>query len=69
MWRHAHRGGMRGYEHVYSSAVLVVAAVADAARAMSSSGAGRARRSNDIYPTQRRCARASASALALASFS
>ena len=32
---------MRGYEHVYSSAVLVVAAVADAARAMSSSGAGR----------------------------
>ena len=41
MWRHAHRGGMRGYEHVYSSAVLVVAAVADAACAMSSSGAGR----------------------------
>ena len=32
---------MRGYEHVYSSTVLVVAAVADAARAMSSSGAGR----------------------------
>ena len=32
---------MRGYEHVYSSAVLVVAAVADAACAMSSSGAGR----------------------------
>ena len=46
LWRHAHRGrrGMRGYEHVHSSVVLVAAVpVADAARAMSSSASGAGR--------------------------